>query len=174
MGFLNGKKIIKTEGFRPLDLNETNVSAIFNECVATKDSTNLIGPNLFTKNGGYSEDSKPIIFEENIIIKNGKSIQYLYGQLEDAHLKHSVISPTSITVDYKGNTWTQDKRIILEFLHLGYSITLFGIFTKTDLGSLARSSIFIPTLSPKDPNFPAWWEEHKSEWEDSNPSEQAD
>ena len=23
-----------------------------------------------------------------------------------------------------------------------------------------------PTLSPKDPAFPAWWEEHKGEWED--------
>ncbi len=22
-----------------------------------------------------------------------------------------------------------------------------------------------PTLSPKDPAFPAWWEEHKGEWE---------
>ena len=23
-----------------------------------------------------------------------------------------------------------------------------------------------PTLSPKDPAFPAWWEAHKAEWED--------
>ena len=23
-----------------------------------------------------------------------------------------------------------------------------------------------PTLSPKDPAFPAWWEAHKGEWED--------
>lgn len=22
-----------------------------------------------------------------------------------------------------------------------------------------------PTLSPKAPNFPAWWEAHKAEWE---------
>lgn len=22
-----------------------------------------------------------------------------------------------------------------------------------------------PTISPKDPNFPEWWEQHKSEWE---------
>ena len=22
-----------------------------------------------------------------------------------------------------------------------------------------------PTLSPKDPAFPAWWEQHKAEWE---------
>ena len=28
------------------------------------------------------------------------------------------------------------------------------------------SSELKPTLSPEDPNFPAWWEEHKSEWED--------
>ena len=23
-----------------------------------------------------------------------------------------------------------------------------------------------PTLSPKDPSFPAWWEARKGEWED--------
>ena len=23
-----------------------------------------------------------------------------------------------------------------------------------------------PTLSPKDPAFPAWWEAHKGEWEE--------
>ena len=28
------------------------------------------------------------------------------------------------------------------------------------------SDIIKPTLSPKDPNFPAWWEAHKSEWEE--------
>lgn len=27
------------------------------------------------------------------------------------------------------------------------------------------SSDITPTLSPKDPAFPAWWETHKSEWE---------
>ena len=28
-----------------------------------------------------------------------------------------------------------------------------------------------PTLSPKDPNFPAWWEAHKAEWEAQNRTE---
>jgi hypothetical protein len=161
------KKRDENAGFQPLELNEGNVQAIFNRCVATKDSTDIIGPILFTKKGGYSEDSKPIIFDKNIIYKNGKNIKYLYGQLKDAHLKNSVISPTSSTKDYKENNWTQDKGIILEFLHLGYTINLFNIFVKTDLGDLAKCSVFTPTLSPKDPNFPAWWEEHKAEWEDS-------
>ena len=34
MGFLNKKPIIKTEGFQPLELNEGNVQAIFERCLA--------------------------------------------------------------------------------------------------------------------------------------------
>ena len=34
MGFLNKNPIIKAEGFHPIDLNEDNVQAIFNRCVA--------------------------------------------------------------------------------------------------------------------------------------------
>ena len=49
MGFLNKKPIIKTESFQPLELNEDNVQAIFNRCLATKDSVDFIGATLFTK-----------------------------------------------------------------------------------------------------------------------------
>lgn len=54
--------------------------------------------------------------------------------------------------------------ILLELLHLGVatgSITPFFADSKT-----ASLIAYKPTLSPSDPNFPAWWEEHKSEWEE--------
>ena len=64
MGFLNKKPIIKTEGFHPIDLNEGNVQAIFNRCLATKDSVDFIGATLFTKEAGFSENSKQIVFDK--------------------------------------------------------------------------------------------------------------
>lgn len=54
--------------------------------------------------------------------------------------------------------------IIMELLHLGVatgSISPFLADSKT-----AALIAYKHTLSPKDPNFPAWWEEHKSEWEE--------
>lgn len=54
----------------------------------------------------------------------------------------------------------------MDFLHLGYVVNIFAPFVKTS--SVDASLIGTPpTLSPKDPNFPAWWEEHKSEWEEA-------
>ena len=43
MGFLNKKPVMKQQGFHPIDLNEDNVQAIFNRCLATKDSTETDG-----------------------------------------------------------------------------------------------------------------------------------
>ena len=38
-------------------------------------------------------------------------------------------------------------------------------FSKKYNDTTIISSDITPTLSPKDPAFPAWWETHKSEWE---------
>lgn len=35
--------------FRGMDLNETNVKAIFNDCIATESTQNTLGICLFTK-----------------------------------------------------------------------------------------------------------------------------
>ena len=37
--------------------------------------------------------------------------------------------------------------------------------SKTNSTELNMGNI-TPTLSPKDAAFPAWWEQHKAEWED--------
>ena len=42
MGFLNKKPIIRQEGFHPLELNEDNVRAIFERCLAKPDSKNFL------------------------------------------------------------------------------------------------------------------------------------
>ena len=42
-------KKIEEQGFRPIDLNEANVQAIFNRCIATKDSVDFIGVHYLLK-----------------------------------------------------------------------------------------------------------------------------
>ena len=48
MGFLNKKPVIKQEGFQPLELNEGNVQAIFNRCLAKEGenfyNVQVVGP----------------------------------------------------------------------------------------------------------------------------------
>ena len=87
MGFLNKKPVIRQEGFHPLELNEDNVQAIFEWCLATKDTLEADEQLsiLFKKIMGYEEDSKPIVFSKSKIEQNKKSILYLMGQLDSVH-----------------------------------------------------------------------------------------
>ena len=164
MGFLNKKPVIKQEGFQPLELNEGNVQAILNRCLATKDSVDFIGATLFTKEAGFSENSKQIVFDKKVIFKNKTTIAYLYGQLHDVSYSE-IITVSSAAIDYKSKVWTKDIGVILNFLHLGYATKMFRPFIKTESSTAAVLLPILPTLSPKDPAFPAWWEEHRAEWE---------
>ena len=154
----------KANSFLPIDLNEGNVQAIFNRCLATKDSVDFIGVTLFTKETGFSENSKQIVFDKKEILKNKSTIAYLYGQLKDLS-RSEIITPSSAAIAYKSRVWTKDIGVILNFLHLGYATKMFRPFIKTESSTAAVLLPILPTLSPKDPAFPAWWEEHRAEWE---------
>ena len=164
MGFLNKKPVIRQEGFHPLELNEGNVRAIFERCLATDDTKNLTAPILFALKNGYSEDSKPIVFDKDKIAANSATIEYLFAQLHDVHTSKGFIAPMSVTIKYDKSTWTQSKGIILKFLHLGYAAHLFNAFSRVEHDSKAVLFPINPALSPKDPAFPAWWETHQKQW----------
>ena len=50
MGFLNKKPVIRQEGFHPLELNEDNVRAIFERCLAKETSLEKQAAFYFTEN----------------------------------------------------------------------------------------------------------------------------
>lgn len=52
----------------------------------------------------------------------------------------------------------------MDLLYLGSAQDLIAVFEAKDMTTNFMKSIK-PTLSPKDPNFSAWWEQHRSEWE---------
>ena len=158
------------KGFEPLELTEGNVQAIFNRCLATKDSTETISVSPFPVITGYSAKGNKIVdFDEGKILANKRSLEYLFGQLQivhkgSFHCKHKI---NDFFTDYCGEPWAGDQKYILEFLYLSVTpgISLIMPFSQRDDNTTSTKSDITPTLSPKDPNFPAWWEAHKSEWE---------
>lgn len=70
--------------------------------------------------------------------------------------------------NYLHDKWSTRKNLLLELLYLGNcdEIALIHPFNARKGITTRFKSAIKPTLSPKDPNFPAWWETHKAEWED--------
>ena len=166
------KKDFSDKSYVALDLNEINVQAIFERCLATSESKNETRAEMFYLSLGYNEeDSTPITFDSDIISKNKKSIMYLYGQLDCVHTGEYLSewqSMDDFAKIYTGKAWTQNKGVLLEFLYLGSNLEAPYIspFYKKFNDKARISSGIKPTLSPKDPSFPEWWEQHKAEWED--------
>lgn len=155
-----------------LDLNETNVQTLFNKCLANNTTKNQIRTVLFSVVYGYKpEDEILIVFDKDILEKNKPTIEYLYGQLKEIHDGNNMPSTNPLSVEnfsttYTGNTWIKDKGTLLKFLYLGCNkeTRLIVPFSKK-INATRINTPIKPTLSPKDPNFPAWWEDHKVEWE---------
>ena len=171
MGFnLNKAREKKEEiiqSFTPLDLNEGNVQAIFNRCLATKDTPNsdVQLSVLFQKIMGYDEDSKPLAFNKTTLKKNKNNILFLLGQLNSVHNGSREITAKESIYKYNEEKWTTDTVTIMELYHLARAIDGIAPFIKSSNRAMTEP-IVKSTLSPKDPNFPAWWEKHKSEWEE--------
>lgn len=162
------KKTEKPPEFIPIDLNEGNVQAIFNRCLAKEGTPkeNISKSILFSRTMGYNpRDELVINFDKKTLHANKQSIDYLYGQLMLSHQKTETLTIDKAFYNYQGKKWTQNKVHLLELLHLGSTnetdkISIFNAKTNTAELNLTQ----IPTLSPKDPAFPAWWAAHKGEW----------
>ena len=161
----------KEDGFHPLELTEANVQAIFHRCLAKKDTMSIARAQLFLINMGYGgNEDVPIHFDKDLLLKNKRNIEYLYGQLYSVHAgTHSTVDQSieSFSKTYLGNDWTREQTHI-QLLYLGATVEVSIIipFIKERNDTTRISRHITPTLSPKDPAFPAWWEAHKGEWEE--------
>ena len=165
------KKTFSDKHYACLDLNEMNVQTIFNRCLATKGAPeeNVSKSILFSRTLGYKPSDEILLcFDKQKLLENEKSIKYLYGQLKAAHQGADKLSIESAFYTYSGKAWTADKAHLLELLYLGCTrdVTLISPVNAKDNSALLVTSQVTPTLSPKDPAFPAWWEAHKGEWEE--------
>ena len=156
--------------FEPLALTVGNVVPLFNRCLADPDTKRIADAILFPTTRGWKiEDLVIIEFDTEKLLKDKKSIKYMLGQLEAVHSGNDRkfrVNLDDYNTTYLGEHWAKVKGDILKFCYLSVTcetnyITPFHAATNTSL----ISPEITPTLSPKDPNFPAWWEEHKAEWE---------
>ena len=154
-----------------LELNEANVQAIFDRCLKREDTKEAVRTALFTTLLGYTDEEEIVIaFDKEALRKNEKNIRYLYGQLKSTHTSENGAKWQSVDdfrTTYMDTVWAQRKSAVLELLYLGSNSALgfVGPFSKKQNDTTAVSKTITPTLSPKDPAFPAWWEAHRAEWE---------
>ena len=158
--------------FKPQELNEENVQAIFNRCLAEiEDRKTTTLATLFPPELGYEDDpDAQVLFQTDALLQNKKNIEYLYGQLKEVHDETPVrrVSFWDFSVAYSGKPWIQEEQAVLQLLYLGVNYHLLLIepfWAKNDTSRVFKEKPVKPTLSPKDPAFPAGWEEHKTEWE---------
>ena len=112
----------KVTGFKPLELNEANVQAIFNRCIAKGETPEdqCCNSILFSRTLGYRPSDELVIhFNTEKMRMNKKSIEYLYGQLRCTHQKLEKLNLEEAYWNYRGKVWTNSKEHLLEFLHLG-------------------------------------------------------
>lgn len=152
--------------FKPQELNEENVQTIFNRCIAKEGTVESISSILYYEELGYKKVDLGVAFDKNALIANRKNIEYLYGQIASVHENKIILKEADFAKTYSGHLWTEDTVSIMQLIYLGNSkaVKLLTLFN-ADVGGTTLYSPIVPTLSPKDPNFPAWWEENRSEWE---------
>ena len=146
-----------------LDLNEANVQAIFNRCLKTAETKEIEYATLFRKEFGYEKTEAPVHFDQETIKANKQTIQYLFGQVQIVHRGEFSVTEEKAATRYDGTKWTANNGFLMMFLHLAAGAHIMGPFIAD--GQKASTIKMNPTLSPKAPAFPAWWEQHKSEWE---------
>ena len=150
--------------FKPQELNEDNVRAIFERCLAKEDEPSTFAQVLQKALSG--KESDVVRFSQAKISENSKNISYLLGQLKAVHKKEGLMLLEYGIMTYNGKKWTTSADNLLKLYELGMvniSLTPFSI--QDDKTLVTDINTITPTLSPKDPAFPAWWEAHKAEWE---------
>ena len=117
--------------FKPQELNEENVHAIFNRCLAEiEDRKTTTLATLFPPELGYEDDpDAQVLFQTDALLQNKKNIEYLYGQLIEVHDETPVrrVSFWDFSVAYSGKPWTQEEQAVLQLLYLGVNYHLLLI-----------------------------------------------
>lgn len=154
---------VNTNKFRPLELNERNVKAIFKRCLANEENTKegvYFSQVLRLDNCG--KESAIIRFSKEMVDAYTPSIQYLLGQIKAFHGDRESFGLQEGFLRYDDTFWTKDYEVLFQLYALALSsasITSF-VSVKNIIGSV-RSPLCIATLSTRDPNFSEWYEEYK-------------
>ena len=134
-------------------LSLERLNTIFRNSLVTNKSTSVVKVVLFPQNNGFEQDSKPVIFNKNIVDNGKQAIEYLFGQLKDVHDGKMIITMNSAMQRYDG-AWTSNPNAVMALLHLGLAAGLIEPYKK-DVGAKLTHPV-IPTLHTRDLNFGPW------------------
>lgn len=177
MGFFDDDEfetlLAEANKFKPQELNEANVRAIFNRCLATEDEKETFDKSFccqILKPSLTNKTSDEVILSREKVEQNRLNIKFMFGQILNIHGDCSAIGLQEGILKYDDTLWTKDYGIVFKLYCLAQSKGLITEFSALpsdpNIISAIKASNVVPTLSPKDPAFPAWWEAHKGEWED--------
>ena len=109
---------------------------------------------------------------EDIFDKLQAIYDYISSRVEGTYTYDSLnhrplLLDTKDFYNYQGTKWISNKALLLELLYLGCAMehVLVSPFNAKTSSTFLGVDRLKPTLSSKDPAFPAWWVEHKAEWE---------
>lgn len=155
---------IKTNKFRPLELNERNVNTLFNRCLPNEHevqhflcySTQVLIPEI------TGRESQEVSLSIEKVNEYKSTILYSLGQIESFHSDREVLALEEGFLRYDGVIWTKDYEVLFKLYHLSLSCNYILDFSLASekICSL-KNPVCIPTLSPKDTNFSEWYEGYK-------------
>ena len=143
-----------------LDLNAENVKKIYEDCQINENTQEYYEISLEQTDFGYSQNSKPLYFDANLLNSNIPNIYFLFGQLKSSHEPTYFLPIKDILKKYDGTSWSNQKVSPIYLLHLGIAA---GAITPPNLKlkSCILAEDLIPTFSPNDPQFEEWYKDYK-------------
>lgn len=112
------------------------------------------------------KDAKPILFDKSKLKENDKKIRFMIGQLKLVHEGQLVLRAENSSIKYDGFEWNKEDISLMQLYYLAIASKITYELHPVDKFASFRDRTVLPTLSPYDPDFPAWWKEHKAEWAD--------
>ena len=152
--------LAESNKFKPQELNEANVPGP-SSIGAWKQKLNgvtakRITPRFYRR--GVRKRLRLIVFDAQRRFENLKNISYLLGQLKGVH-NGDRLMPLEYGILTYQEKWTAHVEVLFKLYELGMANGDITPFTLQDDGKTLLTDIchLTPTLSPKDPAFPAWW-----------------
>ena len=148
------------------ELTEANVQAIFDRCLAKEGCAETSYSHLYLKELGYEREDTGIAFDRKIILGEPEEYRISVWSAWGGTSRPTATQRGDFSLSYSGKSWTVERASIMQLINLSAAndIKIINKFiAKYQETPLCKA--VTPTLSPKDPAFPAWWEEHKGEWE---------
>ena len=168
------RRLRAERGFRPIELTEGNVNAIYRRCSASENtaSDDIVMNYLFLKKAGFENNSGSFYMSKSQLQKNRNEILYLLGQLYDVHVtEDGFIYLKNCSLNYNKLPWfeTSDVDAVQKTI---YNLISLGTTAVDDNGTPLMSNIIkekgacaaayiMPTFSPTDPKFEEWSQSEK-------------